>query len=232
MKEAWKKRSDIPFDSLDASKQTVKYTLARYLTSKGLHKDEHGVMMLTASDIENIENGIPNVKYTNRFSLYTRIHQIIWEYRNAKLGRNSSGHSIVQRIEFWQNAWDAFKNNRWLGVGIGDVNDVIIDYYEWRNSYLEKEWRLRAHNQYLTFLLTFGIIGCLFVLFVFIFPLLFESVRKNYFFMIFYTLALLSFLTEDTLETQAGVMFYALFYCITLFSVNKQRQEISTDREQ
>lgn len=223
MLEAWGKRSGLHYDSLDGAKQKVKFTLLRYLTSKGLHKDETGVMMLTSEDIENIENGIPNYKYADKFSLYPRIHQVVWEYYNAKNGKNSSGHSIVQRFEFWENAYAAFKNNMWLGVGIGDVNDVLLEYYEWRVSYLEKEWRLRAHNQFLTFLLTFGIIGFSIVLFVWIYPLTYKAVRNNYLFMVFYALAMLSFINEDTLETQAGVMFYALFYCLTLF--HKREEE-------
>ena len=87
------------------------------------------------------------------------------------------------------------------------------------NSPLEKKFRLGAHNQYLTFAVTFGIAGFVWFLFSLFYPLrqLVQAKMFDYFYITFFVIALLSMLSEDTLETQAGVSFFAFFNCLLLF---------------
>jgi len=110
-----------------------------------------------------------------------------------------------------------------LGVGTGDIKIAFKEEYELTNSKLDLEYRNRAHNQYLTFLACFGIIGFIILLFAIYYPFL--VLRSNPVLgMTFILLMSLSFLTEDTLETQAGVSLYAFFYSIIIFGINDYRE--------
>ncbi|NOZ47114.1 MAG: O-antigen ligase family protein [Chlorobi bacterium] len=225
LKNTWNKRSKINFAGKDRNGNPIKLTLIRYLTSKGLRKDAAGVMQLTETDIKNIENGIANYIFANKLGLYPRTYQIIWEFDRYLKGQNPSGHSVTQRIEYYKSAYHIFKNNILVGVGTGDLKMSYNDYYNKVHSRLTKKWRLRAHNQYFTFLVTFGLIGFVWIMYAFVYSIKKEEGFKNYFFFFFFFIAFLSMINEDTLETQIGATFFAYFYSLFLFGFKTKKQK-------
>jgi O-antigen ligase len=211
--EAWNSRSDLHPDSLDGRGHLLSGTLIRYLASKGLRKDADGVVALTSEDIRAIESGIPNCIEPQQLGLQRRLNRIFFEWSNYRAGGDPNGHSVMQRLEFWKTGWWIASNNVWTGVGTGDVKDAFKDAYTINNSPLDEAYRLRAHNQYLTMWIAFGLFGfCAFLMVTFL-PLLNGGMR-NPLAVIIVLLVALSFLTEDTLESQAGVMFMAFFYVL------------------
>jgi len=221
LKKEWNKRSKISYDSLDLKKNDIKYTLIRFLTSKGLFKDSSTVSDLSDKEIAAIEKGIANINYMKMFNPRARIKQIAWEINKYMHKGNPSGHSVIQRFEYWKASLGIIKENIMFGVGTGDVEIAFANEYEKTNSPLTKEWRLRSHNQFMAIAVAFGLIGLLWFLFSLVYPILKEKKLFNYFYMIFFMIALLSFLTEDTLETQAGVTFFAFFNSFLLFCDRK-----------
>lgn len=219
LEQQWNKRSTINFMDKDIKGNQIKYTLIRYLTSKNLRKDAGGIQDLTADDIRNIEHGSSNVKYSNIRTFEGRVHSTIWELDNYYYGGNPSGHSVTQRIEFWKAALGIVKENPWIGVGTGDAAITFEEQYEKMNSPLSKEWRLRSHNQFLAVAVSFGIIGLVWFLLTLFYPIIVDKKAINYFYIIFLVIAVLSMLTEDTLETQAGVTFFAFFNAFFLFLI-------------
>ncbi|MEE4196515.1 MAG: O-antigen ligase family protein [Bacteroidales bacterium] len=217
LKQEWNKISDFRFEGTDRKGQELKTTLIRYLTSKGLRKDSTGMSRLTSADIRNIENGIANVIYTRRYALYPKIYQVIWEVDVYLKGANPAGNSITQRWEFLRTAVTIIQKNFWLGTGTGDVQDAFDKQYEENQSILPPAKRLRTHNQYVTFFVSFGAIGFLMVMFCMFYPPLKRKGFRNYFFVLFFLIALLSMLNEDTLENQIGVTFFSYFYALFLF---------------
>lgn len=215
---AWNKRSRISYAGKDLAGNDLKYTLVRFLTSKGLRKDSAGVFALTNNEINFVENGIANVEYQKLGSLKIRLHKTIMEYHNYKIGKNPTGSSMMQRIEYWKAGMNIFNQNFWFGVGTGDVQKAFDNEYNRINSPLSKQWRLRAHNQYLTIALTFGLTGLLFFMFSLIYPIVKLNMKTNYLYIVFFIIVIISMLTEDTLETQAGVTFYAFFNTLVLYA--------------
>lgn len=213
LESQWNQRSNLPFDSLDKQGHVLKYTLIRYLTSKGLRKDAEGVLALSTKDIIAIENGIANVNYTKKGSLMVRIQKTMAEIKLYQSGKNPSGSSLVQRFEFWKAGWSIFKDHWMAGTGTGDVKTAFQEKYNELNSALDEKWRLRAHNQYLTFALTFGITGFLYFLFTLFYPVV-KFKNPSLIFYLFMAISALSFLNEDTLETQAGVTFVMFFMSV------------------
>jgi len=217
MREEWNKRGSIRYDSSDMKGQQLHVTLIRYLTSKGLRKDEDGVKMLTDEDIRAIERGVANVNYEG-FNPKARIQQIIWEYNHYKETGDPSGHSVMQRLEFWQAGWNIFTGHFWTGVGTGDLENAYQHEYEKKNYPLEEKYRLRAHDQYLAIADALGIFGLLYFLLSLVYPMIKRKKAFNFLYITFWITALLSMITEDTLETQAGVTFFAFFNCLYLFA--------------
>ncbi len=217
LRDAWNRVSSHDYDGLDKKGQEIRYTLRRYLTSLGYRKDSVGVTRLDQEDILLIERGYANSRYRepNRFS--NRIYEIIWEIDVYQKGGNPSGHSVTQRLEYLKAGWAIFSKNPVLGVGTGDVQQAFQKQYEEMQSRLHPDWRLRTHNQFLTFMLTFGISGMILILLALILPPVLEKRLGSYFFLMFILVGLLSMLNEDTLETQAGVAFFAFFYSFFTF---------------
>ncbi len=220
LRKSWNKRSSLKYDSLDKKLQAVNYTLMRYLTSKGLPKDSLGVWQLSKQDIHLIGQGIPNYKIPQMNPIESRFYQVYCEYQSYTGGYNASGHSLSMRLHYWQAAILLIKQHFFTGVGTGDLEDAFQNKYVEINSPLDLPWRHRAHNQYLTMMVAFGIFGFLYFLFWLIVP---AKVKKGKLHPVYYTfmfILIISMLFEDTLETQAGLSF-AVFFS-SLFLLEKE----------
>jgi len=210
LKHEWDKRSSISFDTLDLKKQQIRFTLERYLISKRLPIRGDGVLKLTQTDIENIEKGNADINEM-RPGLTARLYGLRYQIHHSK---NPNGHSLLERLEYWKTAISIIKENWLIGVGTGDVNASFLKKYEEINSPLLEERRLRAHNTYLTETVTFGIVGLLFFITWLSFYFYKQLKFKQLFGIIFILVAAVTFAFEDTLETQMGITFFALFYSI------------------
>jgi hypothetical protein len=217
MNREWRNRSLIDYTARDMKNQELRYTLIRYLTSVGLRKDSLGVASLSENDIKNIENGIANKRFTERRNIESMLYGIIWQIDYYRRGGNPSGHSVTQRIEYFKTGLRIVKRNLLLGTGTGDVPLEFRKQYKTDQTILDPGFRDRTHNQYLTLLISFGVVG-----FVLIFFSIWKSVKirdgiRNPLFVIFLVIVLVSMVSEDTLETHAGVSFFAYFYSLLLF---------------
>ena len=229
--EAWYDRSTMHLDSLDGRGHALRGTLIRYLTSKDLRKDADGVASLTQEDVLAIERGIPTIIEPTQHGLSRRLSRIFFEWSNYRAGGSPDGHSVIQRLEFWKTAWLIIRRNMWTGVGTGDIKSAFQEGYMERNSTLSERYRLRAHNQYLTMWATYGLVGLAFFLCIIFWPL-FSASRGDINVQMIVLLVALSFFTEDTLESQAGVMFMAYFYSmftakksLSLFELRRPKQK-------
>ena len=216
LRSSWEKVSSTPFD--DSTGNALKFTLVRYMTSKGLNKDASDFNKLSKEDIQAIEQGIANYLFKDMNKLERRIYQTLWELDVWQKNGNPSGHSLVMRFIYWQSAIEVWKNNLWFGVGTGDVFDEV-EKWQKNNSRLSDGFYKHPHNQFLTILATFGILGFIWFLVWIFFPVL--NIKKhNLLSLAFAIIVIISYLDEDTLETQAGVTFVMFFS--TLFYSSKK----------
>ena len=222
LKEEWNKRSLIPFDSLDLRKQKLSSTLERYLNSKNLPVRGDGVLKLSSKDIHNIELGYADINET-KSGLMARLYGVRFQIHNTS---NPNGHSILERIEYWKTGWQVIKENWVYGVGTGDKKIAMEKMYERKESRLLPERRLRAHNTYITFCLTFGLFGLVFFCYILYNFLRFQLKNQSLIGFLFICVAIITFIFEDSLETQMGVSFFAFFFA--LFSRKIQTEELNT----
>jgi len=101
------------------------------------------------------------------------------------------------------------------------VPDAFESTYDEIDSPLDERWRLRAHNQYLTMAVAFGAVGFAFFVYCFFYPLSRKKYRNDFLYVTFFLISAVSFLNEDTLETQAGITFFTFFSCFFLFVYNR-----------
>ena len=217
LRREWNRRSEINYDGRDKLDHEMRMTLIRFLTSKGQRKDSAGVWSLNENEIAAIENGTANIFYLNKADPRARLHQVMWEIENYRMGGDPSGHSVAQRLEYWKAAAGIINEHPLFGVGTGDVPAAFKEQYLKMNSRLSEKWRLRSHNQYLSMAVAFGITGLCWFMFTLIAALVIAFRQRNYLYLFFALAAIISMVTEDTLETQAGLTFFALFSSLFLF---------------
>lgn len=220
LNKEWNQRSSIDYFGNDLKNQYLRTTMIRYITSMGLTKDSVGIAQLSDEDIRMIENGYTNYLFKYKWLVYPRLYQIFWEIEYYMKGGNPSGHSLTQRVEYLKNAIHVIKRHFWFGTGTGDTVTEITKQYELDNSQLVPQWRNRAHNQLITFFLSFGFIGFLLLVLAFSIGIYLERKNADFIFICFLLIFLFSTLNEDTLETQIGATYYAFFLSVLLLGRN------------
>lgn len=210
IEEAWSKRSNLNLEDTLQNGIQLRNVLYMYMTSKGLKKDKRGFSKMSDLDIKRVEEGVTNIVKT-----YNPIKSEVIEFKNSikyySLGMDPDGNSLVQRFEHWTAAIEIIKRNWLFGVGTGDVQEAFNDQYRNSDTLLDEYNWHRSHNQFLTLWVAFGLIGFLLFL-VFWIAFFISNFKANSLLGIgFALIAITSFLSEDTIETQQGVTFIALF---------------------
>ena len=124
---------------------------------------------------------------------------------------------MLMRFEFWKAAVYIIKRNVWIGVGTGDAQAAFEKAYLRTDTKLTREWRLRSHNQFLAITVAFGVLGLALFVFSLIYPAFVLRKKLPGLYFAFLFIAAISFLTEDTLESQSGVSFFAYFNSLFLW---------------
>jgi hypothetical protein len=227
--KVWPELSKKSILQSDERENPLIWTLLRYMTSKGLTKDSFGLSQLSKSDIENIENGITNYNYADASPLRIRVKGFMSEYQDYKSGANPSGNTMLMRFEFWKAAIYIIKRNVWLGVGTGDAQTAFNKAYYRTQTNLTPEWRLRSHNQFLAITVSFGIVGLIVFIFSIIYPIFVLRRKLDELYFAFIFIVIISFITEDTLESLTGASFFAYFNSLLLWLAYEKKEFSKSD---
>ena len=219
MREAWNRRSELEYDGLTRNGENLEATLARYLTSKDLRKDASGVNALTDDDLRNVENGVANYNNFIHPGIRSRLSETAFEYNQYRRYNNPNGGSLSQRIEYTRASLYLIGKHPVFGVGTGDIPEAYRQAYDAIDSPLEAQFRHRAHNQYLSMTVGFGLVGLLLFVVILLYPYCSKKDYRSYLYTVFLVIALLSMLPEDTIETQAGVTWFAFFNSLLIFAL-------------
>jgi hypothetical protein len=217
LRTSWNERSSYDFDGEDSKGQLIRFTLIRYMTSKGLRKDAEGVRQLTDEDVSLIEDGEASYHYHERSVFYIRLYKIIWEVQQYLRTGDPSGYSAMQRIEYWKTSLQIIRQHPLIGVGTGDMNIAFERQYEIMNSLLKPEFRWRSHNQFFSIGVGFGVIGIIWFMICLLYPAIRLKRFSDYYYLSFFVIMIVSMISEDTIETQAGVTIFAFFTSLFLF---------------
>lgn len=225
LREEWNKRSKYKYDDI-ANGYPIKSTIIRYLTSKGFRKDAEGINQLTEKDIINIELGRANYIFENQsFSIYPRIYETVWEIDNYMRTGNPNKQSLSQRIEFIRASLFLISKNPIFGIGTGNWRIDYANAYKEMGSNLSPVNYGSAHNQYLNYIVKFGIVGFLWIMFAVFFPFFKGGHYRNYIFVFFIVSILFVNFGDSNWESHMGLSFFSFFYCLFLWHSPKSLHE-------
>lgn len=209
LRNEWQRRSQIPYDSVGDDGYTLQPRLVRYLNALGLTKDSVGVNSLTDAQIKDIERGVDNPVYVSGNPLRKMVYVMLFERECHIHTRAVRGFTMLQRLELWRATLEVIQENPWYGVGTGDVDDALHARLAQMDSSLA-DTKKSTHNQYLALLAAFGVAGALLLLFLFL-RACHTTSRRSPLMLAWLLTILISFLTEDTLDTLAGILFCTYF---------------------
>ena len=210
MRAEWQRRSAVPYDSVGDDGYSLQPTLVRYLNALGLTKDSVGVHSLTDAQVADIERGVANPVYLSHNPLRKMVYVMLFEREYYVHTHAVRGFTMLQRFELWRATFQVIADHRWIGAGTGDVDAELHTRLRAMQSSLA-DTQKRSHNQYLSLLAAFGVLGFSFLLFMFLRPLSASRTPLSAFLLAWLLTVLISFLTEDTLDTLAGILFCTYF---------------------
>lgn len=123
-------------------------------------------------------------------------------------------NSLVTRVSIWKSAWELSLKNLPFGVGASDGKPELNKYYKATNQQFLAKYEFPTHNQFLDFLVKFGILGP-FVVLLYVFTMGYlgydlKNAMIFSFFLIFFT----SNLTDDFLLRFDGIAFSGFWFSI------------------
>ena len=132
------------------------------------------------------------------------------------------GGMNIERIDRWKEILDVFseKESFLFGVGSGDARLVYRRAYYNGGFDLALKENYNAHNQYLEFFVSNGIIGLIFYFLFFVFFYKFTNLQEATLH-IFICFVLFS-MSESFLGRSQGVMMFSFFYAISTLKTQKE----------
>jgi O-antigen ligase len=125
---------------------------------------------------------------------------------------------LEPRIKRWQVAIALIKESPLIGYGSGTEKEVLKERYFEKKMYNSYLHQLNTHNQYLSFLLKTGILGLAVFLFVITTGFVTAIRSRNAIFLSFMILISIVSFSENILDVNKGILFFAFFYPFFMIS--------------
>jgi len=214
----WVLRSEMDLKGKDLKGQYLQGTLIRYLTSLGQRKDADAVMALSDEQVREIESGTTSAFAGQKAGIPRRLDVLFYEVDSYMNGGDPSLNSMTRRFELWKAGWGLFKAAPIIGHGAGNIRVDMSEQLSQGSRLSHDAWDL-IHNQFLTFMACFGMLGFLWMIYAHYQGLTLAALRKEPLFLIFLLVLSISYMGEDTLNTQSGLSFFIFYYGLTLIAV-------------
>ena len=127
-------------------------------------------------------------------------------------------NGLVTRLSIWKTAWNKSQEEILIGVGASDGKKELNKAYINTDQKFLAKYKFPTHNQYLDFLLKFGVIGVLSLLSFIFYSFWVGWKLKNSIALFFAYLCFTSNLTDDFFIRYDGITFFALW--LSLFVNN------------
>lgn len=128
-------------------------------------------------------------------------------------------NSINLRTAIYNCSITLISDAGFFGFSPADTQQELNSCYEKFNTSAFNKTNYNTHNQYLDYLLSFGVIGLLLILFIFYFYLknaLRNDDKSHFNFLILFYIA---FLTENILVRNTGIVLFTSFNCLFAYSI-------------
>lgn len=150
----------------------------------------------------------------------SRVEIMRWELNEFYVNKNMTDGSLSKRILAWETVGEVAGRHFWLGIGVGDVRQAILEGSKQQMKRFERvapdmheDLLLDSpHNQFMENLLGTGIMGVVLLLAVLLYPLYLHP--QHALLGCFVAMLAASMLTESFLVRQWGVAFLLFFYAL------------------
>lgn len=144
-------------------------------------------------------------------------------FYNLNPRKSQFSHNYDMRFYLWQCIPDVMSKNLVFGYGTGDFHVALNEQYDKHNLVSAAQNEYNAHNQFFECLVGLGLVGFVVMLMLILYPMYFLLKKDTDFIKIlFFVIISINFLAESMLSRIAGILFFALFYC--LFFCFKQKK--------
>jgi O-antigen ligase len=152
---------------------------------------------------------LPFLAYLMLPSFRDKFNYVKYDLHSFFEEHHTAGLSDAARLLSLKNGIEIGKENIWLGVGAGDLQDEANKLYT-QHPDISAAKRL-PHNQFIWVFAGTGLIGLAIFCWGIFLPLFYNKNYRYPLFMCLYIVVISSFLTEATLEDQVGSCFYLVF---------------------
>ena len=135
----------------------------------------------------------------------------IWTTQSQLQERKGIHTDYWERFDLWKAAIQA-NNNIWIGVGTGDYEDALNQYYLSHQMEDFAKSNLNAHDQYVQLILSNGMLGLFAFLVMLVRPLYLATAAKDLMGVLLLYPFLLYGITEVFLGRYQGVVFFGLVH--------------------
>ncbi len=130
------------------------------------------------------------------------------------------------RIDRWNASVTLISKSPVIGSGTGSETPLLKEIYFSRKMYGAYLNSLNVHNQFLSFLINSGIIGLLVYLYTLIWGFRKAIRSKDLLLLSFMVLVTVVSFSEDLLDVNKGIFFYAFFFPFLVLSQRKEQRDI------
>jgi O-antigen ligase len=144
---------------------------------------------------------------------------------NYDLSLTSSDKLLDSRLDRWKTSFELIEKAPIIGHGAGTELALLHDHFFEKKYYSSFLNNLNTHSEYLSFLLKSGLIGLLIYVITLIYG--FKQAVKYHDLLFFSFILLIAFvsLSENLLDVDKGIIFYAVFFSFFMYSANSNTYE-------
>jgi O-antigen ligase len=142
------------------------------------------------------------------------------------LALTSKDEALDSRLDRWKTTTELVAQSPVIGYGAGSELGLLHESFFAKKYYSSFLNNLNSHNQYLSFLLKSGIIGLLVYLGALAFGFKQALQRRDLLFFTCMLLVVFVSLSENLLDVDKGIIFYAFFFSFFMFSGDDKRTAV------
>lgn len=155
-----------------------------------------------------------------------RYHEFFKERESIDIG-NQMEDGVSQRLWLWSEAYNQLKEKPLFGYGLGSQHSIFrwnVEKYILENKIpfnysraIKSISKLNLHNQYIQTFYELGIVGGLLYVLSIVLIIARAFKRRKYEFLIIFSLYMSFMMTENLLDRQMGIYFYAFIISLLYF---------------
>lgn len=159
---------------------------------------------------------VPTAAYFAVPTFQNKVTYMIRDLKNYADGNSISRFSDGRRLVSLEAGVVVGSRQPLIGVGVGDVQDEIYQYYRDNHPSYEADYYIVPHNQLVFAFAATGIMGVVLLVIGLLPPLWLRKAYRHWLFAAVNIMMWASFMVEPTIETQLGTAFFLTFYLLTL----------------